>query len=134
MERYPHVYPGQVVGLLSGGMKMTVKPILDEGDDASNDVYCIWFNTDLGGLPVESVFPRCVLQRLDGENIHPYGYPQVRFEPGQVVMLRSGGPTMSVARTYRTNGVPYTSCIWLDEKHREPLSAEFHTELLVLQG
>jgi len=134
MQRYPHVYPGQVVCLLSGGLPMTVKPVIDEGDSASNDVSCIWFNTDLGGTPVESVFPRCVLQKLDAENEPPYGYPQVRFEAGQVVKLRSGGPAMTVAKTFRTNGIPYVSCIWLDEKNREPLSTEFHSELLVLQG
>ncbi|MFR9704900.1 DUF2158 domain-containing protein [Aeromonas sanarellii] len=132
MQKYPYLYPGYVVTLSSGGQHMTVMPASSEDDDESNDVRCVWFNTDLGGLPVEWVFPRCVLKRLDEENEPPYGHPHTRFDDGQVVKLRSGGPAMTVSDRFRTDGVSYVSCVWLDENNREPLSAAFHSEILTM--
>lgn len=126
MQRYQYFYPGQVVTLSGGDQRMTVKPTSDE---ESNDTCCVWFNPELGGHPVQWTFPSSVL-KLE-ENQDRYGYGHTRFNPGDAVQLRGGGPSMAVVSTQRTNDMPYVSCIWLDQDNREPLTASFPSEMLV---
>ncbi|MGY3895756.1 DUF2158 domain-containing protein [Aeromonas enterica] len=125
MQRFQYFYPGQVVTLSSGGQRMTVKPTVDDSDE----VYCTWFNLELGGEPVEWAFPSHVL-RLE-ENQEPHGYAPTRFEPGQVAQLRSGGPSMTVLGVQRANGMSHVTCIWLDKDNRNPLSVLFPSETLI---
>jgi uncharacterized protein YodC (DUF2158 family) len=125
MQRFQYFYPGQVVTLSSGGQRMTIKPTVDDSDD----VCCTWFNLELGGEPVEWAFPSNVL-RLE-ENQEPHGYAPTRFEPGQVVQLRSSGPSMTVLSVQRANGMSLVSCIWFDKGNRNPLSVSFPSETLI---
>ncbi len=126
MQRYEYFYPGQAVTLSSGGLRMTVKPT---DDDDTLEACCVWFNPELGGLPVEWSFPRSVLKLEEGQN--QYGYDRTRFTPGQVVQLRSGEPSMTVLNSQTNAGVLHVSCIWHDKKSREPLMASFPSEMLV---
>jgi uncharacterized protein YodC (DUF2158 family) len=36
------------------------------------------------------------------------------IKPGDVVVLKSGGPVMTVERVYDWNGVPTAKCDWFD--------------------
>lgn len=126
MQKYPYFYPGQVVTLCSGGQRMTVKPT----DDEDNlEACCIWINAELGGPPVEHSFPRNVLKLEEGQN--QYGYERKRFNPGQVVQLRSGEPKMTVLSSQSLAGLLLVSCIWHDKESREPLTAAFPSEMLI---
>jgi uncharacterized protein YodC (DUF2158 family) len=125
MQGYQYFYPGQVVTLSSGGQRMTVRPAVDNSDD----VCCSWFNLELGGEPVEWTFQSNVL-RLE-ENQEPCGHSPTRFEPGQVVQLRSGGPSMVVLSVQRADGMSHVSCIWLDKGNRNPLSVTLPSVTLI---
>ena len=126
MQRFQYFYPGQVVTLSGGGYRMTVKPVDDE---ESNDTYCVWFNPELGGEPVEWTFPS-ILLKLE-EDQEQYGYGRTLFKPGDVAQLRSGGPSMTVHSRQTLTGVTLVSCIWHDKESREPLRASFPSEMLV---
>lgn len=126
MQRYQYFYSGQIVTLSSGGERMTVKPM---GDD-THEVACVWFNLELGGQPIEWAFSSSVLRLAENQDDHSYAH--VRFEPGQVLQLRSGGPLMTVLSTERNNGVSHVSCIWLEKGSRNPLVASFPSETLTV--
>ncbi|MEH8225634.1 DUF2158 domain-containing protein [Aeromonas veronii] len=147
MQKYQYFYPGQVVKLSGGSYPMTVKPAEDE-DDKGIDACCVWFNTDMGGEPIEWTFPSRVWFNTDmggepiewtfpsrilklQENQEQYGYLHTRFEPGAAVRLRSGGPSMTVKNSQSLTGVTLVFCIWHDKKSREPLMSSFPSEMLV---
>ncbi|BDC80807.1 hypothetical protein NUITMVA1_07500 [Aeromonas hydrophila] len=129
MQRYEAFYPGQVVKLSGGGYPMTVKP--SDEDDRGVDTCCVWFNLDLGGEPIEYTFPTNTLKLQEGQE--QYGYPHTRFTSGEVVKLRSGGPSMTVHSKQTLSGVTLVTCIWQDKKNREPLKAAFPSEMLVAE-
>ncbi|WP_421346065.1 DUF2158 domain-containing protein [Aeromonas veronii] len=128
MQKYQYFYLGQVVTLSGGSYPMTVKPAEDE-DDKGIDACCVWFNTDMGGEPIEWTFPSRILKLQ--ENQEQYGYLHTRFEPGAAVRLRSGGPSMTVQNSQSLTGVTLVFCIWHDKKSREPLMSSFPSEMLV---
>ncbi|MNE34596.1 hypothetical protein D3C80_1283240 [compost metagenome] len=127
MQRYQSFYPGQVVKLSGGGYPMTVKPA-DE-DDKGADTCCVWFNSDLGGEPMEWTFPTRILKLQEDQD--QYGHLRTHFEPGEVVKLRSDGPSMTVQSRQNLVGVTLVFCIWHDKESREPLTASFPSEMLM---
>jgi uncharacterized protein YodC (DUF2158 family) len=98
--------PGQIVQHLAGGVRMTVTEV------QKDDIFCHWFFRDQHG---HGCFPPAVLQRLED-------VPNAEdLRPGQVVRLRSGGPTMAISAVERA----YADCEWFDaenELHRERYS------------
>jgi len=39
-----------------------------------------------------------------------------QLKPGDTVMLRSGGPVMTIETIDTYNGVPKARCVWFDDK------------------
>ncbi|MBS4726743.1 DUF2158 domain-containing protein [Aeromonas veronii] len=132
MPTYSHCTAGDVVTLQSGGQKMTVKAVTYEDvtpEQEQINVYCTWFNTNLGGLPIEATFPREILTLIQDES--PSAYQHHRFVVGDVVKLRSGGPAMTVAGFEKTGTVRSVLCVWIDNDNRDPLRGLFQLDSLV---
>lgn len=52
------------------------------------------------------------------------------FTPGMLVILKSGGPLMTVEKTYTAaDGDPRVTCHWFD-KDNKPSSEKFRPEML----
>lgn len=51
------------------------------------------------------------------------------IRPGDMVQLKSGGPSMSVARIENEHGIWRASCSWLDGKKKQ--TRTFPTALLI---
>jgi len=120
----PGIYPGHVVSLPSSSQKMTIWSI----DRADNSALCLWFNEELGGLPVQWTFSLEILDVDADQPSHSSHIPDFAPYPGGVVKLRSGGPAMTIVEA-SDDGI---QCVWLDSSNnREPLSALFNRGALV---
>lgn len=53
------------------------------------------------------------------------------FKPGDVVHLKSGGPTMTVTRMEDEYGTMKVSCTWFDDKGEQKFSS-FEPEIIEL--
>ncbi|ELI6441979.1 DUF2158 domain-containing protein [Aeromonas salmonicida] len=131
MTIYRFCSSGDVVTLHSGGHKMTVKSVdyAEQSPDAERvNVCCVWFNEALGGQPIEYTFQRELLNLVGDES--PYARSHIRFTLGQVVKLRSGGPSMTIAGFERTGDIRGYFCVGLDEHNRDPLTCVFQADCL----
>lgn len=122
-------YPGQQVVLKSGGPIMTVNHVFRK--DAVID--CIWFDLDFG--------PERYHARLSGDVLVPFqdqtlsnGNVLQEVHVGNVVRLRSGGPSMTVEFVKANGFETKTSCLWFDRRAMTPFSAGFHPNALVVES
>ena len=121
-------HPGELVRLRSGGPDMTVNYVR-----ANNEhVDCSWFDSTLGPEPFYATFRSNTLSLLEALSLHSRQDEQL--QAGQVVRLRSGGPTMTIEYYSRDNGSEQeVSCIWFDESSHKLSSSLFHLHGLVIE-
>ncbi|MCF5838643.1 YodC family protein [Aeromonas veronii] len=125
-------YPGQQVILRSGSPIMTVNAFYD------NDSYvdCFWFDTVIGIERYEARLPSRVLTLYVESEIASNTLQLPAPQVGDVVQLRSGGPSMTVEFVRLSDFDNNVSCIWFDEQCRTmtPCSGGFHPNALVLES
>lgn len=121
MSDLSNFYPGQLVWLKSGGSQMTINEL--SADHAS----CVWFDYDKSPERFEKRLPLCVLDSPQAQLSAPNG---TSFQAGDVVMLRSGGPLMTIKGVRNSDA----ACVWFDMELREimPLAGSFNVAALVV--
>lgn len=126
MQNDVQIYIGQVVTLRSGSPEMTVS----NPHNGNGTVTCVWFQSDTSSELCCSEFHSATLSLINGQR--PYGYQEERFEPGQIVKLRSSvGPVMTVEFVRNNGSQQDVSCIWFGGDGT-PSTAFFYPAALVL--
>ncbi|MFQ1767929.1 DUF2158 domain-containing protein [Aeromonas veronii] len=120
MSDRSNFYLGQLVLLKSGSSQMTVNQL------SGGHAHCVWFDYDKSPERFEKQLPLCVLVSPQVELSAPNG---ASFQAGDVVMLRSGGPLMTIKEV--NNSI--AACVWFDMELREvmPLVGSFNVAALV---
>lgn len=129
MQSDVNFYPGQLVILRSGGPLMTVNSILNNGEI----IQCNWFDLNLRPEVCCEEFYASVLKPHGGQSLKPDG--KVVLSEGDVVLLRSGGPAMTVLYVKDNEYHREAGCIWFDEQNRKASSSstQFHPNALVIK-
>lgn len=121
-------HPGELVRLRSGGPDMTVNYVRADNEH----VDCSWFDSTLGPEPFYATFRSNTLNLR--EALPQRSHLDEQLQVGQVVKLRSGGPTMTIEYYSRDNGSEQeVSCIWFDESSHKLSSSLFHLHGLVIE-
>ena len=113
---------GDVVQLKSGGPNMTVHSTWSSVSGES--VNCEWFN---GPNQIKRQFIPEMLVKVDSELHQVQG--DWSFKNGEVVLLRSGGPRMTVHSTWGGISGVSVNCEWLNGPNQ--MKGQFGPETLV---